>query len=95
MIKLYKYSKRLHWVCLCCFLLPFFHYSGCESAEEKATAEAARSKMVSDSIVAKDSVTDTTAILNSSESTKKISSDTIIVEPVTATLIKKAERRLF
>jgi hypothetical protein len=42
---LYKKSLRIHWATLLCFFLPFFHYSGCGSAEEKAEAQR-----VSDSI---------------------------------------------
>ncbi len=40
MTKHYKYSKRLHWATLCCFLFPFF-YTGCggPSSEEIAAKE--------------------------------------------------------
>lgn len=39
MTKHFKFSKRLHWATLCCFLFPFF-YTGCgPSAGEKAAME--------------------------------------------------------
>jgi len=42
MTKHLKFSKRLHWATLCCFLLPFF-YTGCGlSSEEKARAEKSK-----------------------------------------------------
>ncbi len=49
MKKHFAYSKRLHLATLCCFLLPFFYFTGCgPSAEEKA----AREKATQDSIIA-------------------------------------------
>lgn len=49
----FKYSKLLHWVTLCCFLLPFFYFDGCgPSAEEKAAIEKARQ----DSIAASEAI---------------------------------------
>jgi hypothetical protein len=54
----YKISRRINWIVLLCFFLPFFEYKGCsgigfgQSSEQKAAEEAAKEQAMQDSIAA-------------------------------------------
>jgi hypothetical protein len=49
----FNFSKRLHFATLCCFLLPFFYYTGCgPSAAEKEAQAAAQAQVIHDSLAA-------------------------------------------
>lgn len=78
MTKHCKNSKRLHWATLCCFLFPFFYYTGC-GGPTKAELEA-KAKATQDSIAAAEAANKTAKVQSSTASiapTKTIKIDSI------------------
>ena len=94
MKKLQVFSFHLHWITLCCFLLPFF-YDSCsnEKKPENISADSAAVVIPVDTLI-EDSILQNN---NSTDSTKLISIDTTVLEPtnqkdefLSETIIKKS-----